>query len=622
MNRSLNVTFCFIVVVFLSSWAEAQNYVPGEVIVRLKSSANSESSYSFLGKAQSAKQMVLKRSWGKMSAYHFSLKAGESVESRINELRNDPNVLYAEPNYYLKKATDFHVERVYNRDQVAGIVQSDPASVYENQLGVSEIYQSMKASSLSYKPVVAIIDTGLDTSHPVFEESGALWVNPNEIAGNGIDDDGNGFIDDINGWNFAYGSNDVYDDDGHGTHVAGLVLKAGMDILANPVEESKVKIMTLKFLDSTGFGTTSDAIQAIYYAVNNGATVLNNSWGGPANSAALLDAIVYSYDHGTSFVAAAGNSSNDNDSLPMYPASYTVPNIIAIAATTNLDYLAYFSNFGRYSVHVGSPGLNIYSTYPGGGYAPMSGTSMAAPYAAGIAALMKAAAPEMGGYQIKNGLLAQADQMPQLANKMVSEARVNAVNAIAYASGTPIDSSQPSYSPSYLTRELASELSQSNSGGCGRVTELYQKFNSSQGSGGSGLARGPETWYVLLILALFILPLALRSYLRSRTPASRRRHPRYEIQTSVQMDIGERSLVASVSSISLGGLKVDTDAMLDQGGIVTMTIASPDGKEQVQVQGTVVWSESKKSYGLAFGETNSSVVSTIGSWTKGLKRAS
>lgn len=565
--------------------------------------------------------MSLKRSWGKLNSYHFAIKNGKSVDETVNELRNDPDVLYAEPNFYLNKATEFQAERIYTRDQVNSIVQSDPSSVYEGQLGTQNIYVGMKASSYSYKPIVAVIDTGLDVTHPVFTESGALWVNPNEIPGNGIDDDGNGFVDDINGWNFAYGNNQVNDDDGHGTHVAGIVLKAGMDILANPVEESKVRIMSLKFLDSNGVGTTTDAIQAIYYAVNNGATVLNNSWGA-SYSAALLDAIAYSYDHGVSFVAASGNSGTNNDSAPMYPASFSVPNIISVAATTNLDYLAYFSNYGKASVHVGSPGLNIYSTYPGGGYAPMSGTSMASPYVAGIAALMKVVAPDMNGYQIKSGMLSQVDWISQLANKVVTDGRVNVTNAVAYASGAPIDSSQPAYAPSYLTRELASELSQSSSGGCGAVTKLYQEFNQESGSGREGLGSGLETWYILMILALLILPLGLRNYLRSRNPANRRKHPRYQIQTAVTMDLDGRKLVGSVSSISLGGLRVDTNALLDQGGIVTMTIASPDGKNQLQVEGKVVWSESQKSYGLAFSQSDDSALATISNWTKSLKRAS
>ncbi|MBK9038460.1 MAG: S8 family serine peptidase [Bdellovibrionales bacterium] len=619
--RALRYVYLFIIV-FWTIPVGAQNYVPGEVIVRLKSASGSQSAASFLGKANSNKSMTLKRSWGKLNAYHFGVKAGKTVDETINELRNDPDVLYAEPNYYLQKATDFRAERIYNRDQVSNIVQSDPSSAYEGQLGVEQIYQSMKASSFSYKPVVAIIDTGLDVTHPVFVESNALWQNPHEIAGNGIDDDGNGYVDDINGWNFAYHSNNVSDDDGHGTHVAGIVLKAGMDILANPVEEAKVHIMALKFLDSNGVGTTTDAIQAIYYAVNNGAVVLNNSWGGPSYSAALLDVIVFSYNEGVAFVAAAGNSGTNNDSAPMYPASYGVPHIISIAATTNLDYLAYFSNFGKGTVHVGSPGLNIYSTYPGGGYAPMSGTSMASPYAAGIAALMKVAAPDMTGFQIKSGMLAQSDKISQLTNKLVTDGRVNVAHAVAYASGAPIDSSQPGYNPSYLTRELASELSESSGGGCGLVTKLYTEFNRDQVSGGKSTHSGTETWYILVVVALFAVPLALRSYLRSRSPVSRRKFPRYEIATSVSMDIGDKKLIGSVSSISLGGLRVDTDALLDQGGIVTMTIASPDGKDQLQVQGKVVWSESKKSYGLAFSEANDLVLSSIGSWTKGLKKAS
>ncbi|MCB0386640.1 MAG: S8 family serine peptidase, partial [Bdellovibrionales bacterium] len=380
----------------------------------------------------------------------------------------------------------------------------------------------------------------------------------------------------------------------------------------------------LKFLDGNGMGTTSDAIEAIYYALNNGAVVLNNSWGGPSYSAALLDAVVATYDRGATFVAAAGNSATNNDSQPMYPATYNVPHVQSIAATTNLDYLAYFSNFGASSVHVGSPGLNVLSTYPGGTWTQMSGTSMAAPFVSGIAALMKAAAPEMLGYQVKSIINSEADPVGHLINKVMTEARVNASSAISAAGGAAIEGSQPAYDPSYMSRELASELSDSG-GGCGLVSKLYQEFNKGQGRGGPPpLSRGLETWYILVILALFALPIALRTWLRSRDPVNRRRHPRFDIQTAVTMNLDGRKLVGEVSSISLGGVRIDTNAWLDQGGVVNMTITSPDGKDQVQVEGKVVWSEAQKSYGVAFDEEKPGplALSAISQWTKGLKKAS
>jgi hypothetical protein len=174
-----------------------------------------------------------------------------------------------------------------------------------------------------------------------------------------------------------------------------------------------------------------------------------------------------------------------------------------------------------------------------------------------------------------------------------------------------------------MSRELAGELSDSG-GGCGLVTKLYREFNQGSRPGGpSPLGQGPETWYILLVLALFVVPIALRAYLRSRHPSNRRRHQRYEIQTAVTMNMGGRKLVGEVSSISLGGVRVNTDAWLDQGGIVQMTITSPDGKDQVQVAGKVVWSEAQKAYGMAFDEekTGPLALSRISQWTKSLKKA-
>ena len=604
-----------------------QDYVPGEIIVRLKSVGGSQLSSAFLSKAHSQKEMSLKHSWGKLNMYHFQMNkaAGQkSMEQRLEELRQDPDVLYAEPNYIIKKATNFEAEHVYDQEEIMSLAQQDLRFLYGPQIDFTQVHEFISSHSFDYRPIVAILDSGLDTSHSLFMDSDALWVNENEIPSNGIDDDGNGYIDDVHGFNFAYRTGNIDDDDGHGTHVAGIILKFGLDLTADPMGQSVIRLMPLKFLDSEGRGTISTAIEAIYYALNNGATVFNNSWGGEIYSAALHDAVVATYRSGAVFVAAAGNSSSNNDSLPTYPATYTVPHVLSIAATTDQDVLAYFSNYGANSVHVGSPGFNVLSTYLYGSWATLSGTSMAAPFVSGIAALMKAISPNMFGYQIKNLINLNVDSVIHLEDKVTTKGRVNVYSAISAADEALVDPFQPDYNPSYLSnisRELASELS---GGGCGLVTKLYRDFNRGQGLGGSG-RKEPGAWFFLVIFALFALPLALTSWFRFRDLASRRRHSRYEIQTVVTLDLGGKKFKGEVSSISLGGLCVDTDAWPDQEeGAVSMTISSPDGKEKVQAEGKVVWSEEKGTYGIAFdqGKTGLFALSAISAWTKGLRKSS
>lgn len=596
----------------------AQEYVPGEVIVKLKGDSQSMESFAFLGKAHSQKEMTLKQSFGKMGVYHFGLRKGQTVDQAVTELNSDPSVEYAEPNYILKKAVDqVGVMEVYTASQAEQLIH---ASSYDSA-GVDDTVVEAWSfqSSSTAKPIVAVIDTGVDVQHNVFEQTGAIWVNEDEIPGNGIDDDGNGYVDDVNGWNFVSNSGSMYDDDGHGTHVSGIILSVDQDIYNAPFEEAKIQIMPLKFLNGSGVGSTADAIKAIYYAVNNGATVLNNSWGGNTYSAALHEAVAYSYSKGVSFIAAAGNSGTNNDAAPMYPASYDVPNIISVAATHNSWSLTSFSNYGSNSVHLGARGYFILSTIPGDYYGSSSGTSMAAPFVAGAAAQMKVQSPEMLGYQVKSLLFQQSIYEAALKSKIYTEGRLDATAAVAAAQSAQVDSTQPSYSGKFSgSRELASSLA--GGGGCGLVSKLYSDYSKNmRGGGGSGSA--PQTWYVVLVLGLLTAPILLISYLRNRNPATRRRHERFKISSDVRLKVGDKELVGSVSSISMGGVQVNTSALLENGGIVSMSISSPDGQEQIQVEGKIVWSEANKAYGVAFSKTPKSVLQQISGWTSALSKA-
>lgn len=598
MNRWL----MYIAIALVSSLSTpsvwAQRYVEGEVIVKFKDRKGIEGLKNFSNKPGVNGKFKVEKSFSAMRIHHMKVNAVQTVEQSVDELRNDPEVEYAEPNWIFEKldigkpeaSNIYEANSVQAQSSCSGAVTTAPIQYLQswNLLGPNTTI-----------PVVAIIDSGIDRTHPVFTQSGALWVNPNETAGNGLDDDGNGFVDDINGWNFINNSNNPNDDEGHGTHVAGTVLGMSQDIFTSPYPAAKIKIMALKFLDSTGYGSTSAAISAIYYASNNGAKVLNNSWGGSGYSQALKDAIAYSYTKKTLFAAAAGNSYSNNNTNPMYPASYDVPNIISVAATNTSDDKAWFSNYGTNTVHVGSPGTSICSTYPNNSMARMDGTSMATPIVAGIAAMMMHEKPELSGYQVKSLMFDASEYKTSLANYTIKKSRVNAYGGVyAAKNGTP-PVSDPNYISSNPYRDVASE-----SAGCGLVKSI---------GGGSGWT--PMNGLILLVLAL---PLLISLFLKQRTPQEMRRYERFKIQSAVTMVANGKEFVGEVSSISLGGVKVDTEALLRDGGVVTMTISSPDGKESIQVQGQVVWSEANKHYGVQFANTDQSVLSQITNWTKSL----
>src|SRR5918999_1287399 len=250
--------------------------------------------------------------------------------------------------------------------------------------------------------VVAVIDEGVDVSHPDLRNN--IWKNPGEVPGNGVDDDRNGYVDDVNGFDFANDDASVYDPDPidgsgdeHGTHVAGTIAAEGNNGAGITGVNWQAKVMALKFLGPNS-GSTLDAVEAINYAVAKGADISNNSWGYVGSpSRSLKDAITRADNAGLLFVAAAGNGGADgvgddndaNSTNTNYPSSFSNPNIISVAATDNRDRLASFSNFGASTVDLGAPGVNVLSTLPGNRYGYYSGTSMATPHVTGVAALLK-----------------------------------------------------------------------------------------------------------------------------------------------------------------------------------------------------------------------------------------
>ena len=282
--------------------------------------------------------------------------------------------------------------------------------------------------------VIGVIDSGVDVTHP--DLAANIWVNPGETPNNGIDDDGNGFIDDVNGWDFYDDDNTPNDGNGHGTHVAGTIGAVGNNNLGITGVNWEVSLLPLRFLGNDGSGWTSDAVAAVNYAtmlkrdfgINVVAT--NNSWGGGGYSRTLDRAIEAANDQGIMFVAAAGNEGNNNDTNPRYPTNYDAPNVISVAALNRNDNLAGFSNYGATTVDVGAPGVSIYSTLPGNSYGSFSGTSMAAPHVAGVVGLLNAAKPGISVTEVSNAILGTVDTLQSLNGKTVSGGRVNAAAAL------------------------------------------------------------------------------------------------------------------------------------------------------------------------------------------------
>jgi subtilisin family serine protease len=301
--------------------------------------------------------------------------------------------------------------------------------------------------------VVAVIDTGIDYRHP--DLAANVWSNPREVAGDGLDNDGNGYVDDIHGYDFANNDGDPMDDNGHGTHVSGTIGAAGNNGSGVTGVNWQVSIMGLKFLSGSGSGSTSGAIAAINYAtrmrrdfgINIVAT--NNSWGGGGFSTALRDAIEAGGQAGILFVAAAGNESNNNEAAPSYPASYTSQSIIAVAAVDRSGNLAGFSNYGATSVDVAAPGVSISSTTPNGNYASYSGTSMATPHVTGTVALLAAANPQATASQIRTAILSTTTPLASLTGRVATGGMLNADAAVRMvASGVaPAPTPEPTPAP-------------------------------------------------------------------------------------------------------------------------------------------------------------------------------
>jgi subtilisin family serine protease len=399
--------------------------MPGELILRFKSGATAAQRRVILADLGATDVRDLRRPAaarphiagpGLDGIKHLRV-AGIGVEEAIRRYRGDASVEFIEPNYIYqasvvpddpKFADQWGLE---NRGQPFGVPGADIRAPL-----------AWDVTTGSRDVLVAITDTGIDYTHP--DLAANVFVHPGEVAGNGVDDDGNGFVDDIRGWDFVNADNDPRDGDGHGTHVSGIVGAIGNNGIGIAGVSWQVRILPLKFLDDTGVGNTANAIRAIDYATDMGARVINASWGGRGVSEALALAIQAAGAAGVLFVAAAGNSGTNNDIIPTYPASYSMRNIIAVAATNQYDEIPLWSSYGQASVDLGAPGENILSTVPGG-YAAFSGTSMAAPHVTAALGLIFARYPAIAHLDARDLLLSSVDHPHELRYRLTTAGRLN-----------------------------------------------------------------------------------------------------------------------------------------------------------------------------------------------------
>jgi hypothetical protein len=388
-----------------------------------------------------------KERFAPIRAYLASVPAGRQA-TVISALERNPSVRYAEPN------VRFHIDQVPNDTSFAKLWGLDNSGQTVNgTAGIADADidapQAWSISTGSSDVTVGVIDTGVDYNHP--DLSANIWINPGEnclgCRNDGIDNDGNGYVDDWHGWDFLNNDNDPFDDNGHGTHVAGTIGAVGNNGDGVAGVNWSVRLMPLKFLGADGAGDAADGVRAVLYASSMGAVVTNNSWGGDGYSQALADTISEADSRGSLFVAAAGNSFMNTDTSPNYPSGYDLPNVIAVAATDQNDGRAWFSNYGRRSVDLGAPGTNIYSTWPGASYQFLDGTSMAAPQVTGAVALAKAGFPAASPPGLKALLLRSVDPNASLTGRTTTGGRLNVGSALA-CSGAPrvwLDSPSPGF---------------------------------------------------------------------------------------------------------------------------------------------------------------------------------
>jgi thermitase len=460
-----------------SLWSKPR-FVEGEYLVKVK---------NLEGKAWKAikenRDFSIKRLHRLISGDFALIKVASSEVSKFRELINrNSDIEYAEPNYLYslpKVVQEQNLNTFFNTNDSAieqkfsSLVPNDP--MFGELWGLNNSGNNEPSATLpGLKGVdinalaawgiskgdralkIAVIDTGIDYKHPDLKNN--MWVNEKEANGKaGVDDDSNGFVDDIHGYDFANKDGDPMDGHGHGTHCAGTIGAEHDNGIGVAGVMDEVNLVAIKFLTDSGSGSTEDAILAIDYATKLGVDIMSNSWGGGAFSQALYDAILASKNAGILFVAAAGNDSSNNDQDPHYPSNYNIENVVSVAALNAQEELAYFSCFGKGTVHISAPGHRITSTFTNATYKTLSGTSMATPHMSGILGLLLSREPDLSFKEITDRILYTSIPSAFLRGKTMTSGRADAFNILSDVRPARFEPKESDWSPYLLTQKWESD---------------------------------------------------------------------------------------------------------------------------------------------------------------------
>lgn len=421
--------------------------IPGQFLVKLKpqfQALNQQSITRALGvevkrQLPDSKWISVRRPMIETTAFALSAMKANSLVDQV-----EPNYIYRP----VKLPDDPELQNLWglhNTGQTIIVKNEDEQMSYEGRAGVDiGMEKAWEIQTGSKDIIVAVIDTGVDYNNPNLVDN--IWVNEAEKNGQpGVDDDKNGYVDDVYGYDFVNVDNDPMDDHGHGTHCSGTIGATGNDGKGIVGVNWNVRIMPVKFLGPDG-GSTEGAIEAINYARKMGADIMSNSWGGGGESEALKEAIEDANKAGILFLAAAGNNGTNNDEQPFYPANYEVENLISVAAIDNAGQLADFSCYGAKTVHIAAPGVAVLSSILDGQYDYWSGTSMATPHVSGVAALVLANEPELTVKELRERLLKTAQPLFSIKGMVATGGMVNAYYALKNEEA-PADPNDPTNWP-------------------------------------------------------------------------------------------------------------------------------------------------------------------------------
>jgi subtilisin family serine protease len=414
---------------------EGAEYKPGELIVKLQPGAEAGLMGDFASEYGATvvehfdvPESIFKSFGGEL--VRLQLPQGIELAEAIAAMKNDARVVYAEGNEVIRlpetqdggtvegpNDLDSKLWGLNNTGQDGGKAGADIKAL--------DAWKVTTGDNSANGPLIAVIDTGIDYNHPDLKAN--MWVNSGEVAGDGIDNDGNGVIDDVYGYNAQANTGNPMDGHSHGTHCAGTIGAVGNNGEGVTGVMQNARLMAVKIFSDSGSTSTDAIVRGLMYSAKMGADITSNSWGGGGRSQAIFDAFA---SNPALHVIAAGNSNYDNDKRDNFPSNYELDNIVAVAATTRLDERSNFSQWGAKNVDVAAPGSQIWSTVPGGKYGNKSGTSMATPHVSGIAGLIASAYPEATNAEIKERLIKGSDPVPALAGISVSNGRVNAARSL------------------------------------------------------------------------------------------------------------------------------------------------------------------------------------------------